>query len=187
MLLAVVLIACFIVPFCLWHKAFSRRDWGIAIALAFALSLFLAYVSIISIWTPRFSNTDLDSNEGISDGHSVWSRLSYPLRLKVYHTPYDRLLFDPPSPSGNVSFNIIIVEAKASEINGTFYVSRFPTTLPLEYSLDFPLFTNMYGFLIKEQFFTFLVMLFMLFNVVGALVGAFMTYTLVNILSARMS
>lgn len=96
-------------------------------------------------------------------------------------------MFDGRSLSGNVSFSIFILETKASEINGTFYVSRFPTKVPLEYSLDFPLFKNIYGFLIKEQFFTFLIMLFMLFNVVGAFVGTFMTYTLVNILSAHMS
>lgn len=163
MLLALVLTFCFTLPFWFWRKKFSRRNWAVVIVFAFLVSLLLAFISIWSVWTPYVTN--LDFHGGEFDGYSPWAKLSYPMYLCVYHTPFIRLLYDGRSISGNVSFTIFITNAKIIEVNGTFSYPPVLGEVPLSYSLNFPLFND------GKTFFIFLLTLFATFNIIGALVG----------------
>jgi hypothetical protein len=173
MLLAFALVFCFTLPFWLWRKEFSRRNWLVVVAFAFFVSLLLACASIWSVLKPNASNVDF--HDGEFDGYFPLSKLSYPIYMSVYHTPFERLLYDGIFLSGNVSFTIFITNAKVMEVNGTFHYEHFELTrIPLFYSLDFPLFNDL------QRFFLFLLILFTLFNVMGALIGIVSAHTLVK-------
>jgi hypothetical protein len=171
MLFALILVVCFALPFWLWRGKFSRRNWVVVVAFAFLVSLLLAFVSIWSVWTPYLGSLD-DRIRNTSEGHFPQSKLSYPLYLNVYHTPFEHRQYDDRSISGNVSFSVLIADAKVMEVDGTFrYDGRFLGSMPLHYSLDFPI-RN------QELFFIFLLILFTLFNIMGALIGIVSTRTL---------
>jgi hypothetical protein len=170
MLLAFVLVVCFTLPFWLWRRKFSRIDWAVVVAFASVVSLLLAFFSIWSVWTPYITNWDF--HDGEFNGYFPWSKLSYPLHLSVYHTPFIHLLYDGVSISGNASFTILIANAKVMKVNGTFNFLPVFGRVPLSYSLNFPLFNN------KETFFIFLLTLFTILNMIGALVGIALANTL---------
>ena len=169
MLLALILAVCFTFPFRLWRKKFSRRNWVVVVTFAFLVSLLLAFVSIWNVWTPHLMN--LDCRVRTSEGYFPQSKLSYPLYLKVYHTPFEHRQFDDRSISGNVSFSVLVADAKVMEVDGTFHYLAVPGSTPLHYSLNFPI-RN------QESFFIFLLILFTLFNIMGALIGTVSTRTL---------
>jgi hypothetical protein len=176
----------------LWRKRFSRRNRVVVVTFAFLVSLLLAFVSIWNVWTPYLGSLD-DRIRNTSEGHFPQSKLSYPLYLNVYHTPFEHRQFDDRSISGNVSFSVLIADAKVMEVDGTFhylsvpvliadakvmevdgtfsYAAGFYGSMPLQYSLDFPI-RN------QESFFIFLLILFTLFNIMGALIGIVSTRTL---------
>jgi hypothetical protein len=134
------------------------------------VSLLLAFVSIWNVWTPYVGSLD-DRVHNTSEGYFPQSKLSYPLYLKVYHTPFEHRQFEGRSISGNVSFSVLIADAKVMEVDGTFHYLAVPGSTPLHYSLNFPI-RN------QESFFIFLLILFMLFNIMGALIGIVSTRTL---------
>jgi hypothetical protein len=170
MLFALFLVVCFALPFWLWRKRFSRRNRVVVVTFAFLVSLLLAFVSIWNVWTPYLGSLD-DRIRNTSEGHFPQSKLSYPLYLNVYHTPFEHRQFDDRSISGNVSFSVLIADAKVMEVDGTFHYLSVPGSMPLEYSLDFPI-RN------QESFFIFLLILFTLFNIMGVLIGIVSTRTL---------
>jgi len=170
MLLAFVLVVCFTLPFLLWKQMLDRREWAIIVAFVSLLSLLLSFISVWSVWTPYVTN--LDFHGGEFDGYLPWSKLSYPFYLSVYHTPFIRLLYDGMYITGDVSFSIFLTNAKAMEVNGTFSYPPVFGRAPLSYSLNFPLFNS------GETFFTFLLTLFTFFNIIGAMLGILLAYTL---------
>lgn len=170
MLLAFVLVACFALLFQLWRRKFSRRAWAVVATFAFLVSLLPAFVSIWSVWTPY--TTNLNFHGGEFDGYFPWSKLSYPLCLNVYHTPFIRLLYDGIRISGDVSFSMFLTNTGVMVVNGTFSYPPVFGEIPLSYSLNFPFFNN------GETFFIFLLALFTTFNMIGALVGIALVNTL---------
>jgi hypothetical protein len=179
------MIFAFIMVFCLtlflqYRKVLSRRVWTVVVVLACVSSLVVAFVSLWNVWTPYPTSWDLGhSCNGEFDGFFPWSRLSYPLCLSVYHTPFNQLTFDRLSgvAQGQVRFSIFLANAKAVEVNGTFgYPYFIMGFMPLSYHIDFPFFSS------AERFFVFLLTLFALFNIVGALLGV----TLANMLYKRL-
>jgi len=173
MLLALILVVCFTLPFRLWRKKFSRRNWVVVVTFAFLVSLLLAFVSIWNVWTPYLGSMDYRILFNTSEGYFPQSKLSYPLYLKVCHTPFEHRQFDGRFISGNVSFSVLIADAKVMEVDGTFFYRFVFGSTPLHYSLNF-LIRN------QESFFIFLLILLTLFNIMGALIGIVSTHTLVK-------
>lgn len=172
MLLSFVLTFCFALSFWLWRKKLSRRNFSLVVTFAFLVSLLLGFITIWSVWTPYVTNLDFHGDE--FDGYFPWSKLSYPLHLSVYHTPFALLLYDGSYISGNVSFAILVANAKVMKVDGTF---RYPPVfgrVPLPYSLNFPFFDS------GEKFFIFLLILFTVFNIIGALIGIASAYTIIK-------
>jgi hypothetical protein len=169
MLLTFVAILVFTFAFLQWRKTFGRRVWTVVVVLACMFSLFLAFVSLWNVWTPYPTSWDLgQSYDGEFEGFFPWSKLSYPLYLNVYHTPFNQLTFDQLSGTahGQVRFSIFLANAKTIEVNGTFwYIYAVMGPEPLYYHIDFPL--SSYA----EPFFVFLLTLFTFFNIVGASLG----------------
>ncbi len=172
MLLVLILVVCFTLPFRLWRKKFSRRNWVVVVTFAFLVSFLLAFVSIWNVWTPYLGSMDYRAR-ALSEGYFPQSKLSYPLYLKVYHTPFEHRQFDGRFISGNVSFSVLIADAKVMEVDGTFFYPFVFGSMPLVYSLNFPI-RN------QEAFFIFLLISFTLFNVMGALIGIVSAHTLVK-------
>jgi hypothetical protein len=102
---------------------------------------------------------------GDFDGYFPWSRLSYPLHLSVYHTPFIQLLYDGMQVSGDASFTSFLVDLNVIKVDGEFTFAPVFGEAPLHYSLNFPLFNS------GERFFIFLLTLFTLFNLVGGALG----------------
>lgn len=171
-LLAFIIIFCFTFPFLFLKKTFRRRDWIIVVALTFLFSLLLAFISIRSVWTPSITNQDF--RRGEFDGYFPLSRLSYPLHMSVYHEQYAQIALRGMPVTGSVSFNMFLADTKVSIVNGIFSYPRVSGRMPLFYFLDFPFFNT------GETFFIFLLTLFTIFNIIGALLGIALVYTLVK-------
>jgi hypothetical protein len=177
MLIAFVLTFCLALPLGFWRRKFSGRSWTIIVALALMLSLLLAFLSVWSVWTPYVTNWSFHGGE--YEGEPPWCKLSYPLHLNVYHTPFARLLYDGRSISGDASFSIFLFNAKMLEVNGTFTYPPVFGEVPLGYSLNFPFFNN------GEKFFIFLLAAFTLLNFVASLLGVALTYVALKRLGKR--
>jgi len=169
-LLAFVLIVCFVLPFSFLRKTFSRRDWAVVVAFTFLLSFFLAFISIWSVWALGVTNWDF--HRGEFDGFFPWSKLSYPLHLSTYHELYAQIALRGMPVTGSVSFGIFLLNVKVIEVNGMFSYPRVSGRVPLFYYLDFPVFN------VGQTFFIFLLILFTFFNIIGALLGTALAYTL---------
>jgi hypothetical protein len=157
-------------PFLLRRVTFSRKIWAEVSALALSASLVLSFISIWSVWTPYISNEDFHGGE--FEGYFPFSKLSYPLYLSVYHTPFAQLLYDGMSISGNASFSTFLTSFKVLEVGGRFSYSPIYGRSHLQYSLDFPLFNN------GATFFLFMLAFFTVLNTVGAALGILLTYAL---------
>lgn len=168
MLLAFVVLFVFTFIFLKCKKAFGRRIWTVFIVLACVLSLFFAYVSVSSVWTPEPLSNDVFRGQnalGENEGAFPWSKLSYPLYLIVYHTPFEQLTFESPFAYGQVRLSMFFANAKTLAVNGTFsYRTNVIGSMPLFYVIDF-LFSYSY------DFFCFLLAIVTLFNIFGALLG----------------
>jgi hypothetical protein len=162
-LLTLALVICFTLLFQSWRRKLNRKGWAVIAIFAFSVSVILASVSVWSVWTPYTTNWNFHGGE--SDGIFPLSKLSYPLCLSVYHTPFIHLLYDGMHISGDVSFSFFLMNAKVTVINGTFSYPPVFGEVQLSYSIDFPLFNN------GETFFIFLLSLFTIFNMIGALIG----------------
>ncbi len=169
-LLALIIIVCFTFPFLFLKKTSGRKDWIIVVSLAFLFSLLLAFVSIWSVWTPSITNQDF--HRGEFDGYFPLSRLSYPLHMSVYHEQYAQIALRGVPVTGSVSFNLFLADTKVSIVNGLFSYPHVSGRIPLFYFLDFPFFNT------GETFFIFLLTLFTTFNIIGALLGIALVYTL---------
>ena len=175
MLLAFAIFFVFTFVFLWWKKAFSRRVWTVVVVLACVLSLFFAYVSVSGVWTPHPLSSDVFREQnalGEYEGMFPWSRLSYPLYLNVYHTPFNQLTLVYPHFYEQVRFSIFFASAKILVVNGTFlYRAYIMGPMPVSYIIDF-LFSN------SRDFFYFLLVTFTFFNIIGALLGIILAKTL---------
>jgi hypothetical protein len=151
----------------------SRKAWILVIVLACILSLLLAYVSVMSVWTPNPTQVDIFKEQnalGEYEGVFPWAKLSYPCYLNVYHTPGRLLQFNTTTGinQGQAHFNIFFANAKTITFNGTYwYYFMYLGPMPFHYKIDF-IFSD------SETFYDFLIVLFTLFNVIGALFGILM-------------
>jgi len=175
MLLAFATFLVFTFAFLWWRKVFRRRVWMVVVVLAFVLSLFLAYVSVSSVWTPHPLSSDVFPERNAPseyEGVFPWSRLSYPLYLNVYHTPFDQLTWVYPLAYGQVRFSMFFASAKILVVNGTFsYLAYAMGPMPLSYNIDF-LFSH------SRDFFYFLLAMVTFFNIIGSLLGIILAKTL---------
>jgi hypothetical protein len=165
------------------RKVFGRRDWAVTIVLVCVISLFIAYVSLSTVWVPKPLSLDVlaagRNSLGESEGAFPWSKLSYPLYLSVYHTPFEQLTLADGFAHGQVRFSIFFAGVKILAVNGTFsYFAWVYGSMPLYYSIDF-LFSNSY------DFFCFLLFTFTYFNIVGALLGIISARALHEAVSMR--
>jgi hypothetical protein len=147
----------------------SRRVWALIIVVACMLCLLLAYVSVTAVWTPHPIQHDvfhLQNELGEYEGVFPWAKLTYPFYLDVYHTPPNQLTFDGSTSfvRGQARFNTFFASLKSITVNGTFSYPMIRGNAPLNYGLDF-VFSD------SETFYYFLIVLFEIFNVVGALLG----------------
>jgi len=175
MLLAFVTFLVFTFAFLSWRKAFRRSVWTIVVVLACVLSLLFAYVSVSGVWVPHPLSDDVFREQnafGEYEGVFPWSRLSYPLYLNVYHTPFHQLTFRESFGFGQVYFSVYFANVKVIGANGTFsYFAGVMGPMPLHYKIDF-LFSD------SLEFFDFLIALFTFFNIIGALLGIILAKTL---------
>jgi len=168
MLLA--LLVCFVFTFAIlhWRRTFGRGGWMTPLVLALVFSLFLAYFSVSSVWIPHGLSDDVfyqQNKLGEYAGAFPWSRLSYPLSLSVYHPPFENLTLEYPYAYGQVRFSTLFADIGILRTNGTYwYYYPVMGAMPLQYDTSFP-------FSEPLQFFGYLLVLFTLFNFVGAFLG----------------
>jgi hypothetical protein len=160
MILSFVMFLFFTFAFLFNGRLVRKKVWTVIVVLVCMLSLFLAWVSVSSAWTPDPTSYELKFGE--TEGVFPWAKLSYPLYLSVYHS---QTTWIDPVAQGQVQINVFFVNAKITGANGTFWfyggVFGF---MPVYYQFDF-IFSN------PDTFFDFLLALFTLFNIVGALLG----------------
>jgi len=141
MLLAFVIFLVFTFAFLQWRKTFGRSVCTAAVVLACVFSLFLAYVSVSSVWTPQPLSDDVFGEQnalGEYEGVFPWSRLSYPLYLNVYHTPFQQQTLIESHYCGQACFSIFFATAKVFVVYGTFsYYAYAMGPMPLSYTIDF--------------------------------------------------
>jgi hypothetical protein len=169
----------------LWQqKVFKRRVWTTVVVFAFLFALFLAYLSVSTVWTPHPLSDDVFREQnafGEYEGVFPFSRLSYPLYLSVYHTPFSSLTFNETSgiASGQVRFSVLFAGEKIIVVDGVFHYF-YPVfgPMPLYYKIDF-IFSD------SPEFFDFPVATFTLFNIIGALLGIILAKILHEKVSRR--
>ena len=177
MITLLVLLASCVLAFAIlrWKKAFNRRRWAITIVIVLLFSLFLASASVSSVWVPHALSDNVFYQQNVHGeygGMYPWSELSYPFYLSVYHTPFENLTFRGDYAYGQVRFTIAFAGANVAQINGTFwYFYPIMGPSPLQYNIDF-LFHD------SVEFFAFLLVLYTIFNFIGALVGIGLAYAL---------
>ncbi len=142
-------------------KGLRKRQWVAVAVLACLISLFLAWVSVSSAWTPHPMDYELKLGE--TEGVFPWAKLSYPLYLSVYHS---NATWIGMVAYGQVHVNVLFANAKIIGANGTFliYHGEVFGFSPVYYHFDF-IFSN------PDAFFDFLFVLLALFNIIGALLG----------------
>jgi len=156
-----------------WKRAFGKRAWTIFIVLICIVSSLIAYVSIASVWTPHPLSDDVFHQQnalGEYEGVSPFSKLSFPLYLKAYHSPFASLLFEENGTAyGQATFSIYLINRKVIDVSGVFsYFYMVMGPMPLNYKIDS---------IDSPTFFALLIALFTLANIVGALPGIILAKT----------
>ena len=155
--------------FALLPKKRARRIfWVMALILACIFSLLLAYASVTSVWRPYQMQDDvarLQNALGEYEGVFPRAKLSYPLYLNVFHTPADQWTSDGRYDYGQVQFSMFIANLRVTEVDGIFWLREIEGPTPLHYKIDLIFLSD------PETFYVFLIVLFTIFNVIGALLG----------------
>jgi len=154
----------------------NSRIWVLIIVPAIMLSLLLAYVSVTSVWRPHQMQEDVFAKQnalGEYEGVFPWAKLSYPFYLNVFHSSGNQLVEDQSAGAvdGQVQFSMFIANLRVTAVNGTFWFSMVRGPTPLHYKLDFIFYD-------PEMFYVFLIVLFTIFNIIGALLGIVFAKTL---------
>jgi len=145
----------------------NSKIWVLIIVPAIMLSLLPAYVSVTSVWRPHQMQDDIFRKQnalGEYEGVFPWAKLSYPFYLNVFHSPANQWVEDGRYVDGQVQFSIFIANLRVTAVNGTFWFLMIEGPTPLHYTLDF-IFSD------PETFYVFLIVLFTIFNIIGALLG----------------
>jgi hypothetical protein len=146
-----------------------------AIVIALVFSLFVAYFSVSSVWFPHGLSDDVFHQQNVFGeyaGTFPLSELSYPLSLSVYHAPFESLTYEYPYRYGQVGFSTLFAGTNIVRTEGTFwYYYPIMGPSPLQYNINF-LFSE------PLQFFGYLLVLFTLFNFIGALLGLSLAYAI---------
>lgn len=168
MLLAFSVLLVFAFAFTVRNKGLGKWAWIALVVFAVVFSLFCAYSSVRSVWVPHPLSDDVHREQdalGNSQGSLPWSKLSYPLFLSVYHTPFSQLRYQGELAYGEVRFTTFLASANIIQVNGTFsYFYPIMGPSPLYYKIDF-MFSD------SQEFFNFLIALYTLFDTIGALLG----------------
>jgi len=94
--------------------------------------------------------------------------------MTVYHTPFREQVAEDSGMTGNVSFSVFVGNTKFIQAKGVFAYAGMYGASPLHYTLDIAPFND------KMSFFGFLLILFMLFNALGAAIGNVLGYALLK-------
>jgi hypothetical protein len=178
-------ILAFLVPVVLFaplqftKKKLLRRHWYILFSIGLIFALLLSSVSVWSVWNPYALSGSL--HIGNYQGASA---LSYPLWMNTYVVTVT--LFRSPGGEGvvaNVTFSVFIANVKLLQTNGTLsygWVGIFyPGGVPVHYELGWPFFSN------TTAFFSFLLLLFSLFNLLGFTLGMILCYVVSRALKSK--
>ena len=170
------------VVFCLFFlllsRGNSRKIWATIIVFACVFSMLISLVSIWNVWTPYITNMSVQ--DGDFAGTFPWSKLSYPLYLSVYHTPFaQRAINERNIASGNVSFSLFVLNAQIGKIDGEFFYHLAFGAATLFYSINFPILND------AESFVLFLFILFTFFNLTGIIIAMALRYFVMKILNAN--
>jgi hypothetical protein len=176
MLLVFIIFLSFTFVFLGLKKAFGSRVWLMIVLLTLVSSVILAYTSVSSVWVPnQLSDTVFHQQDALGEyeGTFPYAKLSHPLYLNVYHTPFDQLTFEERRTAhGEVRLTMYFAGVRIFRVDGVFqyfYAVHGPT--PLHYRLDFPLTGS-------PEFFGFLLALFFFFNVAGPFIAALLGWIL---------
>lgn len=145
----------------------GRETWATVVFFVCLLSFLVAYVSVTSVWTPNPQSNDVtraQNANGEYEGVFLISKLSYPLFLNVYHTPFRQQTFNESVAYGQVLFSVFLANAKIIGVTGTFSYPIVMGSMPLDYQIDFYLPQT-------REFFGFLLTLFTFLDIAGALLG----------------
>ena len=111
------------------------------VLLTLVSSVIFAYTSVSSVWVPnQLSNTVFHQQDALGkyEGTIPYAKLSYPLYLNVYHTPFNQLTFEERGTAhGEVRLTMYFAGARIFRVNGAFqylYAVHGPT--PLHYKLS---------------------------------------------------
>jgi len=157
--------------FALLPKKRARRIfWVMVLILACIFSCLLAYASVTSVWRPYQMQDDVALGE--YEGVFPWAKLSYPFYLNVFHSPVDQWWDDGRYIYGQARFSIFIANLKVTEADGTFWFRMIEGPAPLHYSIDVIFLSD------PETFYVFLIILFTILNIIGALLGIVFAKTL---------
>jgi hypothetical protein len=152
-----------------------RRRWYTLFSIGLIFALLLSFVSVLSVWNPW--------NPLPNGNYSGASAVSYPLWMNIYATPAVQRILQNDEEVGNVSFSVFIANGKVLEINGVFRsvpsYAAVPWGLPVNYELGSPFFSD------TIAFFSFLVLLFTLFNVLGFTLGMILCYIVSRMMESK--
>jgi hypothetical protein len=175
------MILAFIIPLILFaiflsmKKKLLKRHWYMLFSLGLVLTFLVSFVSVWTAWNPYalIGYLHEGNNSGISG-------LSYPLQMNVFLAP---LTQQGNLEVGNVSFDVLLANAKLLETNGTLSYDLITALkgaqAPVSYQLGSPFFSNAIGF------FGFLLLLFTMFNMTAFALGLILSYVVSRHLQQR--
>ena len=114
----VALVVLFVVTFVMavLKKVFTNKVWIMIFVLGLISSFILAYVSVASVWVPHQLSDNVYRQQnalGEYEGAFPLSKLSYPLYLRVYHTPFRQLIFEEDGTAyGQAHFSVILADIR---------------------------------------------------------------------------
>ena len=169
------LVSVIFAPLLFTKKKLLRRHWYILFSIGLIFALLLSFISVWSVWSPYVLSLSLPNGN-----YSGASAVSYPLWMNIDVTPG---ILRNDEVVGNVSFSVFIANGKVLEINGAFgsvpSYDAVPWGLPVNYELGAPFFSN------AIAFFSFLVLLFTLFNVLGFTLGMILCYIVSRMVESK--
>ena len=168
------LVSVIFAPLLFTKKKLLRRHWYILFSIGLIFALLLSFISVWSVWSPYVLSLSLPNGN-----YSGASAVSYPLWMNIYVTPAIQRILQNNEVVGNVSFSVFIANGKVLEINGVFSYAAVYGWVPVNYELGPPFFSN------TTAFFSFLVLLFTSFNIVGFMLGMILCYIVSRMIESK--
>jgi len=136
-----------------------RKHWYLLFSLGLVLAFLVSFVSVWSAWDPYAWSLSLRAGN-----FSGASCLSYPLSMSVYIAPAIQRTVQGARVVGNVSIDVFIAHEGLVKTNGLLSYAAVFGSVPVTYQFESP-FSD--GF----SFFSFLILLFTIFNLAGHALG----------------